>query len=94
MDSKTLRKKFLDFFEKNDHVIIPSASLVPSEEEQLAGKEKVLFTSAGMQQLIPYLMGKPHPKGNKLADVQKCVRTDDIEQVGDATHHTFFEIEA
>ena len=49
MDSKTLRKKFLDFFEKNDHVIIPSASLVPSEEEQLAGKEKVLFTSAGMQ---------------------------------------------
>ena len=92
MDSKTLRKKFLDFFEKNDHVIIPSASLVPSEEEQLAGKEKVLFTSAGMQQLIPYLMGKPHPKGNKLADVQKCVRTDDIEQVGDATHHTFFEM--
>src|SRR3989338_3702274 len=92
MDSKTLRKKFLDFFEKNDHVIIPSASLVPSEEEQLAGKEKVLFTSACMQQLIPYLMGKPHPKGNKLADVQKCVRTDDIEQVGDATHHTFFEM--
>lgn len=92
MDSKTLRKKFLDFFEKNDHVIIPSAPLVPSEEEQLAGKEKVLFTSAGMQQLIPYLMGKLHPKGNKLADAQKCVRTDDIEEVGDATHHTFFEM--
>ena len=92
MDSKTLRKKFLDFFEKNGHTIIPSAPLVPSEEEQLSGKEKVLFTSAGMQQLIPYLMGKPHPKGNKLADVQKCVRTDDIEEVGDATHHTFFEM--
>ncbi len=92
MDSKTLRKKFLDFFEKNDHVIIPSASLVPSEEEQLAGKERVLFTSAGMQPLIPYLMGKPHPKGKRLADVQKCLRTDDIEQVGDATHHTFFEM--
>ncbi len=92
MNSKTLRKKFLDFFEKNDHVIIPSSSLVPSDEDQLEGKEKVLFTSAGMQQLIPYLMGKPHPKGNKLADVQKCVRTDDIEEVGDATHHTFFEM--
>ena len=92
MDSKTLRKKFLDFFEKNGHVIIPSAPLVPSDEEQLAGKEKVLFASAGMQQLIPYLMGKPHPKGDKLANVQKCVRTDDIEEVGDATHHTFFEM--
>ncbi len=92
MKAQDLREKFLKFFEKNHHVIIPSASLVPSEEEQLAGKEKVLFSSAGMQQLIPYLMGKPHPKGNKLADVQKCVRTDDIEQVGDATHHTFFEM--
>lgn len=92
MDSKILRKKFLDFFKRNDHLIIPSASLVPSEEEQLAGKEKVLFTSAGMQQLIPYLMGKPHPKGKKLADVQKCLRTDDVEEVGDATHHTFFEM--
>jgi len=92
MDSKTLRKKFLNFFEKNGHIIIPSAPLVPADEEQLEGKEKVLFTSAGMQQLIPYLMGKPHPKGNKLADVQKCVRTDDIEEVGDATHHTFFEM--
>ena len=92
MDSKTLRKKFLDFFEKNDHVIIPSASLVPAEEEQLAGKERVLFTSAGMQPLIPYLMGKPHPQGKKLANVQKCLRTDDIEQIGDALHHTFFEM--
>jgi len=92
MDSKTLRKKFLDFFERNDHVIIPSAALVPSEEEQLAGKEKVLFTSAGMQPLIPYLMGKPHSQGKKLADVQKCLRTDDIEEVGDSVHHTFFEM--
>ena len=92
MDSKTLRKKFLDFFEKNDHVIIPSASLVPSDEEQLEGKEKVLFTTAGMQPLIPYLMGKPHDEGKKLADVQKCLRTDDIEEVGDAVHHTFFEM--
>ncbi|MBI2018333.1 alanine--tRNA ligase [Candidatus Daviesbacteria bacterium] len=92
MDSKTLREKFLKFFENNGHTIIPSAPLVPSDEEQLVGKERVLFTGAGMQPLIPYLMGKLHPKGNKLADVQKCVRTDDIEQVGDATHHTFFEM--
>ena len=92
MTSQELREKFLKFFEKNHHVIIPSASLVPSEEEQLAGKEKVLFTSAGMQPLIPYLIGKPHPEGNRLADVQKCLRTDDIEEVGDATHHTFFEM--
>lgn len=87
-----MREKFLKFFEKNNHVIIPSASLIPSEEEQLAGKEKVLFTSAGMQPLIPYLMGKPHPKGKKLANVQKCLRTDDIEEVGDHIHHTFFEM--
>src|SRR5258708_22552504 len=92
MISQELRQKFLKFFEKNDHLIIPSAPLVPSEEEQLKGKEKVLFTSAGMQPLIPYLMGKPHPKGKKLADVQKCLRTDDIEEVGDSVHHTFFEM--
>ena len=92
MDSKTLREKFLKFFEENDHTIIPSAPLIPSDEEQLSGKEKVLFTSAGMQPLIPYLLGKPHPLGKKLANVQKCVRTDDIEEVGDAIHHTFFEM--
>lgn len=92
MTGKDLREKFLKFFEKNGHKIIPSSSLIPSEEEQLAGKEKVLFTSAGMQPLIPYLVGKPHPAGKKLADVQKCLRTDDIEEVGDTTHHTFFEM--
>lgn len=92
MDSKTLRKKFLDFFKNNGHVILPSAPLVPSDKEQLTGKEKVLFTSAGMQPLIPYLMGKPHPQGKRLANIQKCVRTDDIEEVGDGTHHTFFEM--
>lgn len=92
MDSKTIRQKYLKFFEKNGHVVIPSASLVPSEEEQLSGKEKVLFTSAGMQPLIPYLLGKPHPKGKRLVDVQKCLRTDDIEEVGDSVHHTFFEM--
>src|SRR5207302_834098 len=90
--SQQLRRKFLDFFEKNDHKIIPSAPLVPKDEEQLAGKEKVLFTTAGMQPLIPYLMGKPHPEGKRLADVQKSLRTDDIEEVGDNVHHTFFEM--
>ncbi|MDD5146944.1 MAG: alanine--tRNA ligase [Candidatus Daviesbacteria bacterium] len=92
MTSQELRAKFLKFFEKNDHKIIPSASLVPSEEEQLEGKEKVLFTSAGMQPLIPYLTGQKEPPNKKLADVQKCLRTDDIEKVGDAVHHTFFEM--
>ena len=92
MTSNELREKFLRFFEEKGHKIIPSASLVPSDEEQLAGKEKVLFTSAGMQPLIPYLIGKTHPAGNKLANIQKCVRTDDIEEVGDGIHHTFFEM--
>ncbi|MBI2022406.1 alanine--tRNA ligase [Candidatus Daviesbacteria bacterium] len=92
MTSEELREKFLKFFEKNNHAIIPSASLVPSDEEQLEGKEKVLFTSAGMQPLIPYLLGQPHPKGKRLVNVQKCLRTDDINEVGDLTHHTFFEM--
>lgn len=92
MTGQELRQKFLNFFEKNDHKIIPSASLVPSKGEQLAGKEKVLFTSAGMQPLIPYLTGQKEPPSKKLVDVQKCLRTDDIEEVGDAVHHTFFEM--
>ncbi len=92
MTSQELRQKFLNFFERNEHMIISSASLVPSEDEQLTGKEKVLFTSAGMQPLIPYLTGQKEPPGKKLADVQKCLRTDDIEEVGDEVHHTFFEM--
>ena len=92
MTSQELREKFLKFFEKNDHKIIPSASLIPSEEEQLAGKEKVLFTSAGMQPLIPYLTGQKEPPSKRLVNVQKCLRTDDIEEVGDEIHHTFFEM--
>lgn len=92
MRSQDLREKFLKFFEENGHKIIPSAPLVPSEEQQLSGKEKVLFTSAGMQPLIPYLTGQMQPPSKRLVDVQKCLRTDDIEQVGDAIHHTFFEM--
>ncbi len=92
MTGQELREKFLKFFEKNDHKIIPSASLIPSEDEQLAGKEKVLFTSAGMQPLVPYLTGQKEPPSKRLVDVQKCLRTDDIEEVGDEVHHTFFEM--
>lgn len=81
-----LRKMFLEFMEEKGHAIIPSASVIPQ------GNVNVLFTIAGMHPLIPYLMGQPHPKGTRLADVQKCIRTNDIEEVGDASHLTFFEM--
>jgi alanyl-tRNA synthetase len=84
--SAQLREKYLRFFEQKGHAIIPGASLIPENDPT------VLFTTAGMHPLVPYLMGQPHPKGRRLADVQKCVRTGDIEQVGDATHCTFFEM--
>ncbi len=74
------------FFEKRGHVIIPSASLVPENDPS------VLFTTAGMHPLVPYLLGEAHPHGDKLANVQKCVRTTDIEKIGDSTHNTFFEM--
>ena len=84
--SNELRKKFLDFFKEKNHAIIESASLIPENDAS------VLFTTAGMHPLIPYLMGQKHPKGTRLADVQKCVRTGDIEEVGDKSHLTFFEM--
>lgn len=87
MSGNEIRKRFLAFFEKRGHTIIPSAPLVPENDPT------VLFNTAGMQPLVPYLMGRPHPTGNKrLADSQKCVRTNDIEEVGDNTHLTFFEM--
>lgn len=86
MTSQEIRAKFLAFFEKRGHAIIPSAPLVPENDPS------VLFNTAGMQPLVPYLMGRPHPNGDKIADVQKCVRTNDIEEVGDNTHLTFFEM--
>lgn len=92
---KQLRQKYLDFFKNYpglEHHVLDSAPLIPSDEEQLEGKEKVLFTTAGMQPLIPYLTGKKEPPFKRLVDCQKCVRTDDIEEVGDNTHHTFFEM--
>ncbi|MFH0857525.1 MAG: alanine--tRNA ligase [Candidatus Magasanikbacteria bacterium] len=81
-----LRKKFLDFFEKNGHAVISSASLIPENDPT------VLFTTAGMHPLVPYLMGETHPAGKRLTDVQKCIRTGDIDDVGDKSHLTFFEM--
>ncbi|MCR4256542.1 MAG: alanine--tRNA ligase-related protein, partial [Candidatus Uhrbacteria bacterium] len=86
MTTSELRQKFLDFFKEKGHVIIPSASVVPENDPT------VLFTTAGMHPLVPYLRGQPHPMGNRLADAQKCVRTDDIDEVGDNRHLTFFEM--
>ncbi len=81
-----LRTKWLEFFKEKGHEIIPSASLVPENDPS------VLFTMAGMFPLVPYLMGQPHPKGVRVANVQKCIRTIDIDEVGDNTHLTFFEM--
>ena len=81
-----LRKMYLDFFKEKGHAIIPSASLMPENDPT------VLFTTAGMHPLVPYLLGEKHPQGTRLADVQKCIRTGDIDDVGDSTHLTFFEM--
>jgi alanyl-tRNA synthetase len=87
MKAEEIRKKFLDFFEKRGHFITSSASLVPENDPS------VLFNTAGMQPLVPYLMGLPHPSSSKrIANSQKCLRTVDIEDVGDNTHLTFFEM--
>jgi len=86
VSANELREKFLRFFESKDHKVIPSASLIPENDPS------VLFNVAGMQPLIPYLMGQNHPYGTRLCDYQKCVRTNDLDAVGDATHHTFFEM--
>jgi len=92
MTSIELRQKYLKFFQDKGHQIIPSASLIPPQEVELAGTERVLFTTAGMHPLIPYLLGKQHPAGTRLVNVQKCLRTDDIDEVGDTAHNTFFEM--
>jgi alanyl-tRNA synthetase len=92
MTSDDIRARFLAFFEKRGHTVIPSASLVPNEEVGAAASSQTLFTTAGMQPLIPYLLGKPHPAGKRLVDCQKCVRTGDIDDVGDNRHLTFFEM--
>lgn len=86
MTAKELRKKYIQFFVKRGHREIFSASLVPENDPT------ALFTSAGMHPLVPYLLGEPHPLGRRLVSCQKCLRTADIDRVGDTTHHTFFEM--
>ena len=86
MTSNEIRNRFLKFFESKGHTILPSASLVPQ------GDSSVLFTTAGMQPLVPYLLGEKHPGGTRLASVQKCLRTGDIDDIGDNRHLTFFEM--
>jgi len=82
----TLRKKWLEFWKERDHAVIPSAGVLPDNDPT------ALFHNSGMHPLVPYLMGEPHPLGTRLANSQKCIRTGDIEEVGDATHLTFFEM--
>ena len=86
MQSSEIRQKYLDFFKEKGHKIIPSASLIPENDPSS------LFITAGMQPLVPYLLGEKHPMGTRLVDVQKCIRTGDIEDVGDNRHLTFFEM--
>ncbi|MFA4890321.1 MAG: alanine--tRNA ligase [Candidatus Paceibacterota bacterium] len=87
MTSHEIREKFLKFFEEKGHAVIPSASLIPSETDPT-----VLFTTAGMHPLVPYLLGEEHPGGKRVANSQKCIRTGDIDEVGDESHLTFFEM--
>lgn len=90
LTSHEIRKRFLDFFASERHVVLDSASLVT--EDTSGDINATLFNTAGMQPLIPYLLGKEHPEGRRLVSSQKCVRTTDLEDVGDATHATFFEM--
>jgi len=83
---KQLIEEYLRFFKEKEHAIIPPSPLIPEHDPT------VLFTTAGMHPLVPFLLGQPHPEGKRLADVQICLRTDDMNEVGDAYHHTFFEM--
>ncbi len=86
MKAIEIRNKYLEFFKKHGHAVIPSAPLIPENDPS------VLFTTAGMQPLVPYFLGEKHPEGTRLADFQKCVRTNDIDEVGDNRHLTYFEM--
>ncbi|MFH1668108.1 MAG: alanine--tRNA ligase-related protein, partial [Candidatus Komeilibacteria bacterium] len=84
--TKELRQKYLDFFKSKDHTIIDGAGLIPENDPT------VLFTTAGIHPLVQYFMGEKHPAGNRLVNYQKCIRTGDIDEVGDNSHLTFFEM--
>lgn len=86
INRKELIKKYIEFFKSKNHKEIPNASLIPENDPT------VLFTTAGMHPLVPYLLGQKHPLGKRLCNVQRCIRTQDIEKVGNSTHHTFFEM--
>ena len=86
MKAIEIRNKYLEFFKKHGHSVIPSAPLIPENDPS------VLFTTAGMQPLVPYLLGEKHPEGKRLTDYQKCLRTNDIDEVGDNRHLTYFEM--
>jgi alanyl-tRNA synthetase len=90
MTSKEIRARFIEFFKKREHAVVASASLVTPDEG--GATNATLFNTAGMQPLIPYLLGEVHPKGKRIVNVQKCVRTVDLDEVGDNTHLTFFEM--
>lgn len=86
MKANELKRKYIDYFVKKGHTEIPSASLIPENDPS------VLFTTAGMHPLAPYLLGEKHPAGRRLVDCQKCIRTGDIDEVGDASHLTMFQM--
>ena len=86
MTLSEVRKRYLAFFAARGHEVIPSASLVPENDPT------TLFTSSGMQPLVPYLLGQPHPEGKRITNSEKCFRADDIDEVGDNRHTTFFEM--
>ncbi len=86
MNSNNIRKSFLDYYKQRDHVVIPPASLLPDKDSSL------LFVNSGMFPLVPYLLGEKHPEGTRLVNSQKCFRSDDIEEIGDMRHNTFFEM--
>ena len=86
VSANDVRAKYLKFFKDRGHIEIPSAPLVPENDPT------TLFTGFGMQPMLPYLLGQPHPLGTRLVDSQKCFRSQDIEEVGDNCHTTFFEM--
>ncbi|HEY0221162.1 MAG TPA: alanine--tRNA ligase-related protein, partial [Candidatus Paceibacterota bacterium] len=86
LTSTEIRERFLKFFEKRGHAIVPSASLVPENDST------TLFTGSGMQPMLPHLLGAKHPQGTRITDSQKSFRAEDIEEVGDNRHTTFFEM--